>query len=649
MILKEKDVWKEMLNKKEGYKLEQVIATTFTLNTDILPSILLKIIECDKNLESVQQLSREEKYILLSTYISNLDNKITDKLIVFSDDYLIPSHNRSTQFQKLVNEYCVPNFVVRISMKNGYFHPKIILVHYKNEKDEHYIKCAILSKNLTFSKNVVEIGSIIESTNKINKEEDVEIKNASDHIINLFKEICYCNKLKDVSELRGKTIPRGEAFKKIEKSLGAINNMKFRLCLEDDSVKPESAELLLGMPSSNLFAQCKDLKTDLRNALYWCSDSIDNKFLKKYECKHMISNLRSWKKLLVDKNSGKLLKKEDIPENYYITMDTSDSAFPIVVHAKFLESSHDGKRIVLLGSANYTCQGFSRNYECNLRLVYNEDEVTQFEYKQRRINNAFNIDKRKISIRQVKDEVVYEKLEEEDAKQKFEEKLQSMKWTIKIARNGLELNSSFEEFTDEEDKYIYNMEIFLTGKRFSLEVVEGREKNERKFWGICERYKSNMIPWYGYVNLVYFEAYNSPKVLPINVGLVWETEEITQKIRNGDGIIRILLEGRLFSLRNVIPAEPKGKKILYSSGDSVELRQAKYQAKGGKIKDIICNIDEILKYKSQVGIIDEEDEFSENTKNITEDMINHLKDRLENYKNMLEEQEKWNKESSDKE
>ena len=33
----------------------------------------------------------------------------------------------------------------------------------------------------------------------------------------------------------------------------------------------------------------------------------------------------------------------------------------------------------------------------------------------------------------------------------------------------------------------------------------------------CENYKDYMIPWYGYINLVYFEKYDEPKSVPIKV------------------------------------------------------------------------------------------------------------------------------------
>lgn len=646
MLLSSQNIWDDLLDKKAGYELKNVIATTFTLSTDIIPSLLLKIIECDKGLESVSKLTREEKYLLLSANIEEASNKLT----IFSDDYLIPSHNRSTEYQRLINEYCIPNIVTRVAPKNDgsnkcYFHPKIVIVHYqKADSNENYLKCAVLSKNLTLSKYIVEIGAVFESVKCIG-EGDVEVKEASKRISSLFDNL-FLEKnsiLRSDDELNGISLSRKEAYKKVSVTIEAMKEMSFRLCIGLGSKKPMSAELLIGMPQKGLLNE--DLKKDLESASYWCSDSISASFMKAYKCKHMISNLRSFSNLFYKtKDEAVLRQKDNIPDNYYITMDgTGGFATPMSVHAKYLESLHDGNKFTLLGSANFTEQAFMHNYECILRLTYEcEKDKKQkeciYDIDKRILHHAFSINNREAIIRRVNDEDVFYLLQDENIKQDFEKKLQQIQWiiTVEAGKLGIKGIANDLKISEEEEKWISSMEVVLSGKRLILELRQNGN-GVTEYSASCDNYKLNMIPWYGFMNLVYFKAYNDAKVVPVKVALIISEEckqECQQAVMSKDCVSDILLGGKMFCLRNVIPPEPKGKLSLYSSDDSVDVRQAKYLTKGGSIRAIIQNID-MIKDKLKVVDFDEEDDFSETTQGISDEMIKALKERFDKYSDLL--------------
>lgn len=646
MLLSSKNIWDDLLDKKSGYELKNVIATTFTLSTDIIPSLLLKIIECDKGLESVSKLTREEKYLLLSANIEESSKKLT----IFSDDYLIPSYNRSTEYQRLINEYCIPNIVTRVAPKNDgsnkcYFHPKIVIVHYqKADSNENYLKCAVLSKNLTLSKYVVEIGAVFESVKCIG-EGDVEVKEASKRISSLFDTLFLKENsiLRSDDELKGISLSREEAYKKVSVTIEAMKEMSFRLCIGSGSKKPMSAELLIGMPQKGLLNE--DLRKDLESASYWCSDSISASFMKTYKCKHMISNLRSFSNLFnKTKNEAAFRQKDIIPDNYYITMDETET--PMTVHAKCLESFHDGNKFTLLGSANFTEQAFLYNYECILRLTYaceNDEKQNEciYDIDKRVLHHAFNIYNRKTKKRRVKD--VFSLLQDENLKQDFEKKLQQIQWTITIEAKKMEINGIANDLkiSEEEEKWISSMEVVLSGKRLTLELRK-HENGVTEYSASCDNFKVNMIPWYGFMNLVYFKAYNDAKVVPVKVDLIMVEEckqKCQQSVMTKDCVADILLGGKIFRLRNVIPPEPKGKLSLYSSEDSVDVRQAKYLTKGGSIQTIIQNID-MIKDKMKVVDFDEEDDFSETTQGISDETIKALKERFDQYSALLSKQNK---------
>ena len=438
MLLKTKDVWDILLEKKEGYELKNVICTTFTLSSAIVPSILLKIIECDNKIENINSLSLTEKYMILSSKIE----EAVEKLTIFSDDYIIPSYQKSTELQRLINEYCIPKTVVRIAPKTDskcFFHPKIIMIHFMNGS-ENYFRCAVLSKNLTLARNVVEVVGFFESQNDNQIEQQIDVENASDELKSFFENILNI----EMRDTKGTTLSCTEAKDRIGETIDALQNVKFVLLTENYENKPIAAKLMIGTPGNGLLTKYNDanMKCILKNASYWCSDSISNSFMSCYLInKPMISNLRSFRKLLDPNNLT------DIPDNYYIGRSDNNS---LTIHAKFLESNFQGKNVAFIGSANFTEQAFNNNYECMLMLVYegasSEETVRPNQYS----GNAFNIENKNIRIIKVKEKV--DELRKEIEKDAFEEKIKKYSWEMTLKSDGTaqisgksSLNISFTE------------------------------------------------------------------------------------------------------------------------------------------------------------------------------------------------------------
>jgi len=333
-----------------------------------------------------------------------------------------------------------------------------------------------------------------------------------------------------------------------------------------------------------------------------------------------------------------LKPRKDIPENYYVILSDNN---PVTIHAKFLEGmDKEGKKFTLLGSANYTQQAFEGNFECDIKFRYDECTIPKPEYDQeaKNLNGVFGIDGKKIVIRKLKEDNVYSKLEKESERQSFVDKLQKLDWSVTLKEKELSIDARWTEdlFSKNEKKYLNNMEIVLPGKRLAIHIID-MKNGDKVFNFSCENYKKINIPWYGYLNLVYYETYNSPQYVPLKVELKHQLSSVVcQDVIEAEVVAKVMLSGKLFNLRNAIPAEPKviNKPPIYSSNDSVEIRQAKYLAKGGDIESIMNNV-KMISGRFKLVEVDENDDFSE-MQNISKETLEQLKQRYKHYYNILE-------------
>ena len=67
MILEKKSIWGQLFAGAKGMRLQQVILTTYTLNTGILPDVLLETIALERGV-LLKNIGIEEKLLLLARY-----------------------------------------------------------------------------------------------------------------------------------------------------------------------------------------------------------------------------------------------------------------------------------------------------------------------------------------------------------------------------------------------------------------------------------------------------------------------------------------------------------------------------------------------------------------------------------------------------
>ena len=101
---------------------------------------------------------------------------------------------------------------------------------------------------------------------------------------------------------------------------------------------------------------------------------------------------------------------------------------------------------------------------------------------------------------------------------------------------------------------------------------------------------------------------------------------------DGDpGISAALLGGR-FSLRSLIPPEPLGDYQLYDTSDTVDIRLAKYNAKGGDLEAVLKNADLRLKSLS-LEMADEDGDDEEEPP--TAEEIQNRRRRINEFKRLI--------------
>lgn len=639
MKLESTDFLDKLFARKDGYQLNHVLATTFTLSTAILPTLLLRAASSAAN-RAVPKDSDSAEMVLAG--IKSAGSLLT----VFADgrpDCIIPPHGKPSKMQWYINKYCIPHCVVRVNTGKAstYFHPKLFLIDFVETSPAngnipaHFIRGAVLSKNLTFEKNVVEVGCLFETSDDASR---VVLQGAGPEIAGLFESL-KGNQLAEnwISDF----LAMDAAQKRIKPFLQEIKSATFRLTADYSGYAPTSAQLLMGTPKKPLLTKYPCLEDDLRDAAYWCSDSVseefitsyNKKFLTEYNKKHrtsasrlvrrpIISNIHSWatrkdfataalspdfqKKLAFEQSA----EKERLRKVNGLCCVTLSEGSPVFVHAKFLEVYRTNETVLLLGSANFTANAFLHNYECDVRLCFAQKpapfpvvySVTQAETLDPKPFLYDGPQNKPCNLVLASQSVVAAKLDTENTYIEFEKKLRELKWTVAGIGNAaspdkIRVTSSYldpKALTPDEWGWLSQLQIDLNG----LYLAMNYDSQTQSFWAESESFSPRYVPEYGVSTLLYFpaskEENNKVKSIQINI----ETQKLpprTPSMDDGDpGISAALLGGR-FSLRSLIPPEPLGDYQLYDTSDTVDIRLAKYNAKGGDLEAVLKNADLRLK------------------------------------------------------
>lgn len=124
------------------YKTEYAIGTTFSLDLEAFLSALL----CLSDDYSIS----EEK--INATYLVDVCEKMSDKVVVFCENGRIKSQNHRHEFNML--DKMIKPKTIKSKEKMFSFHPKMWLVKYKSEEDKpDKFRFIVLSRNLTLDKS----------------------------------------------------------------------------------------------------------------------------------------------------------------------------------------------------------------------------------------------------------------------------------------------------------------------------------------------------------------------------------------------------------------------------------------------------------------------------------------------------------------
>lgn len=672
MKLTESDFLKEVFAPKEGYKFNQAIFTTFTLNTAVLPTLLLHTY-CAREGKTVP--TNTDKSLLA---LANAGTEAAERLTIFADgrhNALTPPSGKSAKIQQYINNVCVPGCVVRVDTGNDgmYFHPKLILADFLDDDGRHYIRGAVMSKNLTFETNVLEIGCLFE-TDEAPTDERVELKNAGPEIADFFKNVASALNSKKWS---GKSLSMEDAYARIQGTLDAMKGQKFFLLLDKGTPIPASAQLLLGTPSDHglfdkynqKFPDGHTLQSDLASAAYWCSDSISKPFMDSYHANRsagewfMISNLHSLANCLAEivtkdplTNAEISTAITEIGKTATCCMTISGES-PYFVHAKFSETFYpDNTCVVLLGSANYTENAFTNNYECDVRLFYDAMpkpaqpigvEKTGLAPLPFLAQRPASMTIKTLAQFSDKDALIESHVDAE-----FDKALQSLTWTLSTRKeqDGAETLCVSAVATDtvslvdilmkipgstanERKNYetqLTQMQIDLNGKVLPL-AFSGNIKGE--IFHAETTYRQRLLPPFGTANVIFFGDQKDPRYIPVPITISGDMQP-QQGDMTPDQIINTLLGGRKISLIDLIPSEPNSRYELYDPQDSVEIRLAKYLALGGKAGTVLSNLQKVLKAADMLDDDAADDEDMPDLRDVGKILFTD-KDRAD-YKKLLE-------------
>jgi len=595
MKLEQKNVLDWAFEHKNGFTLENAVFTTFTLTSSVLLDLLLYVISPELKNESnvVKRLELAEKGL-----------NAAEKLTVFSDKYIFSDVHIPRNLGDVLEGYYIPKTVrkVKVERDNAFFHPKLIITHFSDAQGKPFIRFAVLSKNLTHSKHVIEICTLFE-TAEYNGENTVPGCQVAEYIK------CFTKK----SDIKDKE-------KRIKAVLDALNGMHLCLVLPHGQPQPKSFELMFGKPGDTTMLtrfndDCNGCKAD---SFYFCSDSIDKSFAQSHRCNYMISNLRSWAR-----------HYDNPPDNAYCYREYIDYC---KVHAKFAEFYKNGEHIIWTGSANFTYNAFRNNYECDVRMVYDDDQSIDFSQKKDTNYDTleplpFSRESKKSSIVKVNDEALKEAKKIYD----LEKKIKDLDWKcfVKNDRIIIKTEKSLEEDTKTQFK---QAEIYLN-KRIVLSFT-----NDNKFTAEIESFNSFTIPRSGYAIVLIFFGYSDMIEIPVNISVKFEND-VADEIKNfiqldNETVQRKILAGCIPQLRSFIPCVDSVSRF-YDSSDTFETRLAKFRSDENNTDKMIT--DRIDVYITQTTSELADDEFDDEI-NMTEfkKQLEKLIARLNKLKEFLE-------------
>ena len=316
------NLYRDIFYPPKGFTIAHAELVTWSLAKDMLRLIPAMILAVNKSELVSGTLKNPNRYIK--------DNQEELPFHIFYDgknkrEYEEPSYFRTQNgnyAMYIFHKYCTP-----VEVKGGLFHPKIILIQFRNHEGKSFFRVCISSKNLTWS-NYIEAGVILESSN-----EKEDFHQAGQALSDFFREYY------------------GEEVLKKNEKVSAMLTELGNTCLR---VKGCSAVPEIFFGKNTNFQQMLNTAAENYDHLRICSMNPTAGLINSNpECK--VQYLCNFKDMYKDKNnSGTWTKKEECKDNYFYLAPYKNKKYPKALHIKSYTFWNDNDDTILtfIGSAN---------------------------------------------------------------------------------------------------------------------------------------------------------------------------------------------------------------------------------------------------------------------------------------------------------
>lgn len=347
-------LFNETLN-TDGFITDFALGTTYSLNLDALLSIPL-------SLGFMGEIDEESR--LSPHYLLEAIRQSTDRFVVFNNVGQITVPSKTNKLYSLLEKSLVQVKIPLMGKSFINFHPKVwILKESSTETEEHRIKVIVMSRNLSFSK---DIDVVCELSGRIGKGKASAAKNKHKPLIDF------------VSYLANMT--EGDLRMKIDSLIDDIAHVKkFAL---DENLFSDYEFFPMGISGYNGKETCL---AKMKDKLRWSmiiSPFVDMHTLTELSPK---SYTNSKSTLITRQNNvtSDIVKQFD-GEVYVVNgimVDNNELNTNVDIHEKIYFTSDGSNNYMYLGSTNATENGFERNVEFLLKLKFKEYKKSYDSFK----------------------------------------------------------------------------------------------------------------------------------------------------------------------------------------------------------------------------------------------------------------------------
>ncbi len=351
------DLYKDVIKPpEEGFKLEWLEMTTFSLSKDMLRLIAAMVIYANSSCGRKGAMPKYPNRIIKTFRNEESEESVKLPFHVFYDGKIMRENEDEYYYNTadgkyalyLFNKYCTP------VKENGLFHPKIVLAQFSKDGEKKFRIC-ISSQNLTFS-NYLEAGIVLESV-KDDKENDDAV--TGEALSNFFKK--YYNE------------------ENCPIDLDSLRKAKLAICCDVEK-KPKLKGIFFGKQDS-LIEKMKALAPSAEyDSLRVVSMNPQPKELKSISAgtKEFICNFKDMYEL----KSNNWTKHKDKENHWFVGEKINEIYKPKPLHIKayyFWNSEKKNKILTFIGSANCSANGLKGgNEEVLVAYTQESDDSNYF-------------------------------------------------------------------------------------------------------------------------------------------------------------------------------------------------------------------------------------------------------------------------------